>query len=65
MNNKDKLLRMSELAYDLGFNQESKTNITKIYLAEKVRCFVVRNGYMPMLWAAYKAGRFAKKNGDL
>lgn len=65
MKNKNNLLKMSELSYDLGFNQESKNNITKNQLEEKVRCFVVRNGYMPMLWAAYKAGRFEKKCGDL
>lgn len=56
---------MADLAYNLGFNQESKTNITKQKLEDKVRCFVVRNGYMPLLWTAYKAGRFAKKRGDL
>ena len=64
ISNLDKLIAMSSLAYQAGLEQKTKGNLPKEELFNRVCAFNVRKGYMPMVWEAYKAGRFAAKHGD-
>lgn len=58
----ESLLSFSVRAYDLGEKDVGKQR-TQENVSQLVH-FSLRNGYWPMVWEAYKAGRFASKKGD-
>ncbi|MEB0032685.1 hypothetical protein QN372_18205 [Undibacterium sp. RTI2.1] len=59
----ESLLTVSVRAFDLGAKDIGKQR-TQEDVSQSVR-FSLRNGYWPMVWQAYKAGRFATKIGDI
>lgn len=56
------LLLLSARAYHLGEGGAAKQR-TQEDLFDAVK-FNLRQGYMPAVWQAYKAGRFAAELGD-
>lgn len=60
--NLEMLLTFSVRAYQLGESDSGKQR-TQEDVFNTVR-FSLRNGYKPVVWQAYKAGRFAAERGD-
>lgn len=58
----ESLLTFSVRAYQLG-EKDSGMQRTQEDVSNSVR-FSLRNGYWPVVWQAYKAGRFAAEMGD-
>lgn len=65
MNTKDFILYFAAKAYQVGFEQETITHLTKAQLLEKISFSSVRNFHKSMVWEAYRSGRFSKLHGDL
>jgi hypothetical protein len=60
--NMELLLSFSVRAYQLGEEDTGKQR-TQADVFSAVR-FSLRMGYAPVVWQAYKAGRFAAEQGD-
>jgi thiamine monophosphate synthase len=58
----EQLLTYGVRAYQLGEKDTGKQQ-TQAAVKKAVR-FGLRNGYFPVVWQAYKAGRFAAEKGD-
>lgn len=60
--NLEMLLAFAVRAYQLGEEDAGKQRTqADVFIAVR---FSLRNGYKPVVWQAYKAGRFAAEQGD-
>ncbi len=63
MKTKTIILYFCGKAFDVGFNQSQKRQLTKKALFAAIEYFG-RNGYTYVVWESYKAGLFAKHKGE-
>lgn len=61
--NLEKLLTFAVRAYNLGVEDVGKQRTPENVFNEVG--FNLRNGYNPVVWQSYKAGRFAKDQNDV
>jgi hypothetical protein len=61
MSIENKVSRTMQRAFNLGFNDDKKRNLTTDTVFDSCDFYNLRNGYRKAVYAAYKAGKFARK----